>query len=301
MIYTVTLNPSVDYTVWVSDFAAGKLNRTQKERIYPGGKGINVSVVLKNLGHDSRALGFTAGFTGAEIENMINKFGCKNDFIRVKDGFSRINMKIKSSSESEINGMGPVVNQDELNAFFAKLDALKAGDVLVLSGSVPSSLPQDIYEKILERIGDKDILCVVDASGKALLNSLKYRPFLIKPNNFELAEIVGESPDTQEKLLFGAQSLQQMGARNVLVSMAGEGAMLVTQDGRVFSSKPPEGKVINSVGAGDSMVAGFIAGYLESSDYAHAFKLGLCAGSATAFDEWLAQKEDILKLYNNLD
>ena len=277
MIYTVTFNPSLDYVVKVNDLKLGRVNRTEEEDVYPGGKGINVSIVLKNLGYDSSALGFIAGFTGDEIERRVLEFGCKSDFIKLNDGLSRINVKIKSNEESEVNGGGPHINEEALNSLYKKLDNLQDGDILVLAGSIPKSLPEDIYEKIMERLQKKEIKIIVDATKDLLVNVLKFKPFLIKPNNHELGEIFNVELRTDEEIIEYAKKLQDKGARNVLISMAGD-----------------------SVGAGDSMVAGFIAGYLKNYNFKEAFKMGVATGSATAFSEGLATKDEILKLLNEI-
>lgn len=296
MIYTVTFNPALDYVVRMKELTLGQVNRTQHEEIYPGGKGINVSVVLKNLGFGSRALGFTAGFIGKQIQRMVEAFGCETDFIDIPNGLSRINVKMKAEKETEINGQGPEITQNDICILYEKLEQLRGDDILVLAGSIPNTLPADIYEIILKRLSDKKIRSVVDATGDLLLNVLKYRPFLIKPNNHELGEIFDTELYSKDEIVFYAKKLQQLGARNVLISMAGEGAVLLDETGGVHHSLPPEGKVVNSVGAGDSMVAGFLAGYLEKQDYEYAFQMGLCTGSASAFSEWLAVREDVLKL-----
>lgn len=300
MIYTVTFNPSLDYIVHLDSFTSGAVNRTRSEEIYPGGKGINVSIVLKNLGFNSEALGFTAGFTGKEIEALLNDQDCDTSFIRVKKGMSRINVKVKAQEESEINGQGPVIEQYDLDRLYDKLDNLEKDDILVLAGSIPKTLPDDIYEKISEKLQGRGVKIVVDATGELLVKVLKYKPFLIKPNNHELEEIFKETLETEEKLLEAGKKLQSMGARNVLISRAGKGALLIAEDGRTFSSPSPKGVLVNSVGAGDSMVAGFIAGYLKSGDYREAFMYGIAAGSATAFSKWLADKELIMDLYYKL-
>lgn len=294
MIYTVTFNPSLDYVVQVEHLELGKVNRTTTEHIYPGGKGNNVSVILSNLGHQSKALGFKAGFTGEQMEKMLQEFGCFTDFIPLEQGMTRINVKVKSDEESEINGQGPVISKDAIHTLYDKLDALVPGDVLVLAGSIPNTLPGDMYERIMERLKDKEIRITVDATKDLLVNVLKYRPFLIKPNNHELGEIFDTSLETDEDIIAHARRLQEMGARNVLVSMAGDGAILVSEEGKVSKKLPPKGKVVNSVGAGDSMVAGFLAGYLNTGDYERALELGTAAGSSTAFVSWLAKKEDII-------
>lgn len=300
MIYTVTFNPAIDYVVFVRDFATGHVNRTQAEEIYCGGKGINVSTVLQRLGVENAALGFLAGFTGAAIEQGLRDTGICTDFIHLDEGLTRINVKIKAGQETEINGRGPTISERALESLFQKLDCLTEGDMLVLAGSIPSSLPSDIYERILKRLLGKGIAPVVDATGDLLCRVLPYRPFLIKPNHLELGEIFGKVLQTDGEVEACARRLQQQGARNVLVSMAGKGALLLDETGRVHRIDAPPGKVINSVGAGDSMVAGFLAGYLDRRDYAHALRMGIAAGSATAFAEGLAAREDIMKLFQTL-
>lgn len=301
MIYTVTFNPAIDYVIKVDNLTLGTVNRTKREDVYCGGKGINVSNVLSNLGIDSVGLGFIAGFTGEAIEAGAKKLGFQPDFIRLREGMTRINVKIKSNEESEINGQGPVIHDDELEQMFQKIDQLKDGDMLVLAGSIPASLPEDIYEKIMERLQDKDIQIVVDATKDLLLNVLKYHPFLIKPNNHELGEIFGIELKDNDEIIEHAKKLQEKGARNVLVSMAGDGAVLVTEDGDVYMGPCPKGEVKNSVGAGDSMVAGFITGYLKSNgNYEEALKMGTAAGSASAFSEDLATGDKIMDLYKQL-
>ena len=294
MIYTVTFNPSLDYIVKVDDLALGAVNRVSSEVIMAGGKGINVSIVLKNLGHESRALGFLAGFTGDEIARQLEERGVACDFIRVKEGMSRINVKIASQQETEVNGLGPDIESSDVEALFDRLDALAAGDILIISGSVPAALPQDIYERILARLEGRGVDIVVDATRDLLLNVLAYRPFLIKPNNHELGDIFGVELSRREEVVPYAKMLQERGARNVLVSMAGEGAVLVGEDGSVLMSESPRGQVVNSVGAGDSMVAGIVAGYLEGDgSFERAFRMGLCTGSASAFSLELATRDDV--------
>lgn len=300
MIYTVTFNPALDYVVKVEHFTLGEVNRTAEEHIFYGGKGINVSAVLANLGHESRALGFVAGFTGEEIERGVRSLGFESDFIHVARGMSRINVKLKSDQESEINGMGPEITSQDVDKLFEKLEDLKQGDVLVLSGSIPSSIDRGIYERILSSLEDRGILAVVDAEKELLLNVLKYHPFLIKPNNHELGDMFGIILKSQEEIAEYARKLQHMGAGNVLVSMAGDGALLVTEDGQVHRMGVAEGTVKNSVGAGDSMVAGFLAGYLENGDYGQALRLGTAAGGATAFSDGLGTKDRIMELYEAL-
>ncbi len=298
MIYTVTFNPAIDYVVHCDDFLLGEVNRTATEYVFFGGKGINVSLVLAQLGVSSCALGFTAGFTGEAIEKGIADLGVKSEFIRVKEGFSRINVKLKSGVESEINGQGPVISAEELQRLFDKLSELSDGDTLVLAGSVPKSLPDDIYMQIMKRLSDRDIRIVVDASGALLKNVLEFRPYLIKPNNFELAALFDTELQSDEDVIYYCKRLQELGARNVLVSMAEKGSLLLTEDGEVFRQGVAKGEVRNSVGAGDSMVAGFIAGLQEGYDYA--LKLGTACGGATAFSDGLAQKQDIERLMKQL-
>ncbi len=293
MIYTVTFNPSLDYIVSVDDFTLGRVNRTTKELVYPGGKGVNVSLVLKNLGMENTALGFTAGFTGTEIERGLKEWGCLTDFIRIPEGMSRINMKLRSKEESEINGQGPKISKEALEELYQKLDAMEPGDALVLAGSIPNSMPDSSYEQILARVQGKEIRSVVDATGDLLVNVLKYHPFLIKPNNHELEEIFHVPMDSKETIVTYAKKMQEMGAENVLISMAGDGAILVAADGSVWQSPAPKGKVVNSVGAGDSMVAGFLTGYLKSKSYEEAFHMGICTGSASAFSERLATQAEV--------
>lgn len=300
MIYTVTFNPALDYVVRVDHFTLGAVNRTVQEHIFYGGKGINVSAVLANLGYDNTALGFVAGFTGEEIERGAKTLGFRSDFIHVKKGMTRINVKLKAEEESEINGMGPEIMPEDVDALLEKLDGLQREDVLVLSGSIPSSISDTIYEEIMERLDGRGIRIVVDATKDLLLNVLQYHPFLIKPNNHELGEMFGVELHTDEEIIHYAKVLQERGAQNVLISMAGDGAILITEDGQVLKRKPPKGTVKNSVGAGDSMVAGFTAGYLKSGSYEEALKLGTAAGSASAFSDGLATKEAIMALYGQI-
>lgn len=293
MIYTVTFNPSLDYIVTVDNFTTGRVNRTTTEFMYPGGKGINVSIVLKNLGYDNIALGFEAGFTGEEIIRRISDMGIIHDFIHVDSGLSRINVKIRSDNESEINGQGPAIEADHINKLYQRFDKLKNGDILVLAGSIPTVMPDSMYMDIMKYLKGRNIKIVVDATKDLLVNVLEYRPFLIKPNNHELGEIFGVELKTRDEVVEYAKRLQKMGAVNVLVSMAGEGAVFVAEDGSIFKTPAPKGVVKNSVGAGDSMVAGFIAGYLNSGNYVEAFKMGVCTGSASAFSDKLATKAEV--------
>ena len=301
MIYTVTFNPSLDYVVQVEHFQGDAVNRTSEEHVYPGGKGNNVAVIASNLGMKSRALGFKAGFTGAAMEQMLQAFGCDTDFIALEEGVTRINVKVKSDDEFEINGQGPRISEEKILQLYKKLDALESGDVLVLSGSIPNTLPDDMYERIMERLAGTGVRISVDATKDLLMNVLKYHPFLIKPNNHELGEMFGVRLESDGEIAEYARKLQEMGARNVLVSMAGDGAILITEDGSVLKQLPPAGEVVNSVGAGDSMVAGFLTGYLKTGSYKEALKLGTAAGSATAFTSWLADHQAIDKLYKILD
>ena len=298
MIYTVTFNPSLDYIVSVDDFKLGLTNRTSSELILPGGKGTNVSTVLKNLGFESTALGFVAGFTGNEIVKRLNDMGIKSDFISIENGISRINLKLKSIDGTEINGAGPDISEEKVNKLMDKLNQLKEGDVLVLAGSIPSSMSDNIYRDIMADLKDRGVMIVVDATKDLLLNVLEYHPFLIKPNNHELGEIFDVKLTTREEVIPYGRKLQEKGARNVLVSMAGEGAVLIAEDGQVFDAPAPKGKLINGVGAGDSMVAGFVAGWIEKQDYEYAFHMGVASGSASAFSENLATKEEIINVYN---
>ncbi|MCQ5338920.1 1-phosphofructokinase [Eubacterium ventriosum] len=300
MIYTVTFNPSLDYIVSVDDFKLGLTNRTSSELILPGGKGTNVSTVLKNLGFESTALGFVAGFTGNEIVKRLNDIGIKSDFISIENGISRINLKLKSIDGTEINGAGPDISEEKVNKLMDKLNQLKEGDVLVLAGSIPSSMSDNIYRDIMADLKDRGVMIVVDATKDLLLNVLEYHPFLIKPNNHELGEIFDVKLTTREEVIPYGRKLQEKGARNVLVSMAGEGAVLIAEDGQVFDTPAPKGKLINGVGAGDSMVAGFVAGWIEKQDYEYAFHMGVASGSASAFSENLATKEEIINVYNQV-
>ncbi|MCI9083437.1 MAG: 1-phosphofructokinase [Lachnospiraceae bacterium] len=300
MIYTVTFNPSLDYIVTVEDFKLGLTNRTSSEFLLPGGKGINVSTVLRNLGIESTALGFIAGFTGEEVVRRLEKMGVKNGFIPIDEGFTRINLKLKSMDGMEINGMGPKISREKVQMLMDKLNTLGEGDVLFLSGSIPASMSDDAYQKIMELLQGRGVQIAVDATKDLLMNVLPCHPFLIKPNNHELGEIFGAELKTRESVVPYARKLQEKGAQNVLVSMAGEGAVLVAADQNVYDTPAPEGKLINGVGAGDSMVAGFMAGYMEKRDYKYAFYMGVAAGSASAFSENLATKQEIEAVYRKL-
>lgn len=296
MIYTVTFNPSLDYIVTVDHFECGIVNRTQNEIIYPGGKGINVSMVLKNLGHENTALGFLAGFTGDKIEQLLKEKGISTNFIKVENGFSRINVKLRSDEETEVNGQGPVIAASDIEALYRRLDTLTEGDILVLAGSIPDVMPSSMYMDIMTHLEEKKLKIVVDATRDLLVNVLCHRPFLVKPNNHELGEIFGVTLRDKAEVVTYGRKLQEMGARNVLVSMAGDGAVLIAEDGNVFMAEAPKGELKNSVGAGDSMVAGFLAGYLENGSYERAFQMGVCSGSASAFSEELATRAEVLAL-----
>lgn len=300
MIYTVTFNPALDYVIRMESLKLGTVNRSSAEAVYYGGKGINVSTVLKNIGVDSVALGFVAGFTGKEIEEGVKNMGVATDFIKLPEGMSRINVKIKAEQETEINGQGPAISMEKVEKLFEKLDRLEKGDCLVLAGTIPASLPSDIYEQIMDRLKDKKIHIVVDATKDLLLNVLKYHPFLIKPNNHELGEMFGVVLKTDEEIVEYAKKLQERGARNVLISMAGDGAILLTETKEVYKMGVPKGTVVNSVGAGDSMVAGFVASYFKEHDYLKALKFGTATGSATAFSEGLATMDKVEELLKTL-
>lgn len=301
MIYTVTLNPSIDYIVRLDKLTSGITNRTTSEEYYFGGKGINVSMVLAELDLDSTAYGFVAGFTGKAIENGIRNDHIITDFIKLKNGISRINIKIKAGEETEINCQGPHIDETELERLLQKIDRISSGDTLILAGSIPNTMPDDVYERMMERIRLKDVRIVVDATKKLLVNSLKYRPFLIKPNRQELSEIFNVEVKTEEDIEHYAKELQKMGARNVLISLGGDGAMLIDENGNKHKAGVLKEKVINTVGSGDSMVAGFVAGYEKTGDYAYALKLGSVCGNATAFLAGLATKEKINELLEKFE
>lgn len=301
MIYTVTFNPAIDYVIGVQCLKLGMTNHASYERLLPGGKGLNVSTILNNLGIENMALGFIAGFTGKEIKRSFEALGGKSDFIELKEGRSRVNVKIKSDTETEINAVGPVIDSESISELLKKLNELKDGDTLILAGSIPASLSNSLYSDIMKMLSGRDIMIAVDATKELLINVLEHRPFLIKPNNHELGEIFGVTLKTRGEVVPYAKKLQEKGAKNVLISMAGEGAVLLTETGDVLMSEAPKGTVKNSVGAGDSMVAGFIAGWCEKHDYAHAFKMGVSAGSASAFSEMLATKKEIEQVYHSFE
>lgn len=299
MIYTVTFNPAIDYVVHVEDMRTGDINRLTSEEIYFGGKGINVSLVLGELGIPSRVLGFVAGFTGRALEEGLYQSGLETDFVHLEKGNTRINVKIKSGQETDLNGQGPEIDEKSLAQLYRKLDKIQDDDVLVLAGSIPGSLPADIYEDILAYMSHKKIRTVVDAAGDLLVNVLRYRPFLVKPNHHELGEIFGKELSSMDEIVNYARKLKDMGAVNVLISMAQNGAVLVDEYGEVRRCGVCRGTLVNSVGAGDSMVAGFIAGLAEG-DYGYALKMGTAAGGATAFSKGLAKREDIFELLKQL-
>ncbi|WP_069999342.1 1-phosphofructokinase [Cellulosilyticum sp. I15G10I2] len=299
MIYTVTINPSLDYVMHLDALNINQTNRSTKEEVYPGGKGINVSIVLKNLNIRNKALGFIAGFTGHEIERLVNHYGVVSDFINLDRGNSRINVnlnKINNARKTVINGIGPKVTPQDIRDLNEKLAALKDGDFLILAGSIPNGVSDDIYKKILKSLPDKQINLVIDATGELLLSTLKYKPFLIKPNHHELAETFGVEIKNEDDIVIYGRKLQEMGAQNVLVSLGENGAILLTHNGDIINAPILEGNVVNTVGAGDSMVAGFVAGYLKTNDLKQALRWGVAAGSATAFAPWLATKDDIDEL-----
>ena len=300
MIYTVTFNPAIDYVVHFAQLRPGEINRNESEEFQFGGKGINVSNVLRTLGFDTVALGFVAGFIGEGFEKGLAQMGLKSDLIHVKEGMTRINVKVKAAEETEINGIGPVITEADMEQLYEKLDKIGPEDLLVLSGSIPKCLPGDTYERIMARLDGRGIPIAVDATKDLLVNVLKYHPFLIKPNNHELGEIFGKVLKTDEEIADCAWKLQELGGRNILVSMAGDGALLLDEQGQVHRIGCPKGKVLNSVGAGDSMVAGFLAGWLGKQDYDYALKLGTATGSATAFSIGLAEKPLIDKLLATL-
>ena len=293
MIFTVTFNPSLDYIVRVDEMRLGTINRTNYEQLLPGGKGINVSIVLGNFGHPSRALGFSAGVTGVALEKLLADAGVDADLVHVKEGFTRINAKVKANEETELNGQGPRIAPEDVDALFSKLDVLGQDDTLVISGSVPNTLPSDMYEQVMERLVGHGVRIVVDAERDLLTRVLPYRPFLVKPNNHELGDIFGVTLKTRDEVVPYARRMQEMGAQNVLVSMAGEGGVLVAADGQVYQSPAAKGTVVNSVGAGDSCVAGFLAGLMETGSYQTAFRMGLAAGSASAFSDHLATRPEV--------
>ena len=301
MIYTITFNPALDYISQVDNFEIGKINRTKTEKILPGGKGLNVSTVLKNLGIESTALGFIAGFTGDELKTDIEQRGIKTDFIKVKEGITRINVKISSKEETALNGNGPEITEEDIQKLLERIEKIKNEDIVILAGNIPKCINNNIYEIICKTLEQNDVRFIVDATKELLMNVLKYKPFLIKPNKEELEETFKEKIDTKEDIVAHAKKLQSMGAQNVLISLGGDGAILVTTNDEVYFSKAPKGKVVNTVGAGDSMVAGFIAGYEKSGDFEQAFKMGIATGSASAFSMNLATAEEVASLLKEIN
>ena len=305
MIYTITFNPALDYITQVENFKIGEINRTKTETILPGGKGLNVSIVLKNLEIENTALGFVAGFTGEELIRKMESQGVKTDFVKVEKGITRINLKISSMSENQVketalNGMGPQITKNDMDILFEKIQKMSTKDIVILSGSIPKNMDKDIYEKICKELKEKGITFIVDSTQELLMNVLKYNPFLIKPNKEELEETLNCKISTKEDIVNAAKTKKKMGAQNVLVSLGNDGALLLTKEDDTYYSKAPRGQVVNTVGSGDSMVAGFLAGYYQTQDYEYALKVGVAAGSATAFSIRLATKEDVDLLLKQL-
>ena len=300
MFYTITLNPALDYISQVDDFDIGKINRTKTEKILPGGKGLNVSMVLKNLGVDSVAIGFIAGFTGDELKKQMEQKGVKTEFIKVQNGMTRINVKISSNQETALNGIGPDIDEKDIEELLQKINEITSDDLVILSGNIPKSIPKNIYQIICDILEKNNVTFVVDATRELLIDVLKYKPFLIKPNKEELEETFKVKITTKDELVTYAKKLQDMGAQNVLISLGGDGAMLLNKEDKVYYSKAPKGKVINTVGAGDSMVAGFLAGYKKTKDYEQAFKMGIATGSASAFSMDLATAKEVENLLKDI-
>lgn len=300
MIYTITFNPALDYTLKVSNFKIGDINRTTTEKILPGGKGLNVSIVLKNLGVENTALGFIGGFTGKELKRKIEEKGIKTDFIEIENGITRINVKISSKSETAINGNGPQITEREIQLLLEKLQQINKNDIVILAGNIPKNIKNNIYEEICMILEKKGITYVVDATKELLLNILKYKPFLIKPNKEELEETFGVKIKSEEQIIIYATKMKELGAQNVLVSLGGKGAILVSENGTIYNKCAPKGEVVSTVGAGDSMVAGFIVGYLKNHNYEEALKMGIASGSASTFSENLATKEDVEQILKQI-
>lgn len=300
MVYTITFNPAIDYILQVENLKLGKINRTKTEKIFPGGKGLNVSIVLKNLGIENTAIGFIAGFTGEELKREIEDRGIKTDFIKVNKGITRINIKINSNKETAINGNGPQITEENIDELLNKIEKIQKEDMVVISGNIPKGINSNIYEIICKKLEKKQIPFIVDATQELLINVLKNKPFLIKPNKEELEETFNAKIKTKEEIILHAKKLQQKGAENVLISLGGDGAILVDSKEKIYYSKAPKGKVVNTVGAGDSMIAGFIAGYNRSGDIGQAFKIGIAAGSASSFSMELATLEEVNNLLKEI-
>lgn len=299
MIYTITLNPSLDHVIHIDDFREGTINRIQQETYYPGGKGINVSIVLQRLGLSSKALGFVGGFVGNQLNHLLQEQQIKTDFTQINDT-CRINTKIESTYETQINGKGPTLTKQEIDTFIAQCKQIEDGSIVILSGSIPSSLPNDFYKQIIDTFQDKQINVVVDAQGESLLSTLNSKPFFIKPNDEELSAILKKHVKTIEDAIDGAEYLQQLGAQNIIVSLGKKGALLLDDKQRVYICEAMQGNVKNTVGAGDSLVAGFVYGYIQSGDYEEALRYGVASGCATAFSDWLCEKEAVLKMKEQL-
>ena len=303
MIYTITFNPALDYITQVENFKIGEINRTKKETILPGGKGLNVSIVLKNLGIENTALGFIAGFTGEELIKKLEEKGIRTDFVKVEEGFTRINVKISSTSkveETALNGIGPQITQKDIEELYKKLDKVTTQDIIVISGSISKNLNKNIYKEICKELRKKEITFVVDSTQELLMSVLEYKPFLIKPNKEELEETLKYKISSKEDIVNAAKELRKFGAQNILVSLGKDGALLLTKEDNVLYSKAPKGKIVSTVGSGDSMVAGFLAGYYETKDYEYALRIGVAAGSASAFSIELATKDDVEELLKQL-
>ncbi|MDD4543018.1 MAG: 1-phosphofructokinase [Clostridia bacterium] len=301
MIYTVTINPAVDYTIKIPELVLGKVNRSEKEEYFFGGKGVNVSIVLHNLGIKSIALGFIAGFTGQFVRQGIYSLGIKNDFIDLPSGMTRINVKIKADKETDINAVGPVIPKDSIELLCKKIEKVKDNDFLVLAGAVPNNVDEQIYSDLLSHLKAKNVHVIIDATRNYLINALKHKPFLVKPNRAELGQLFNKEIHTDADIVLYAKKLQEMGARNVLVSIGDKGAVLVTENDDVICNDAPKGITKNTVGAGDSLTAGFIAGYMEKKDFRYALKYGLASGSATAFSDTLASKNEIEQILKTIE
>lgn len=301
MVYTLTLNPSLDYVMNVNNLNFGNVNRSSAEELYYGGKGINVAAVLTRLGVETTALGFEGGKTGELLCELMNADGINYDFIKLSDGNTRINVKLRYDNETEINALGPEITEAEIKQLFKKLDNIKSGDTLVLAGNVPNSLSDDFYAQIMSQLGDKDIYFTVDATGNQLISALKYKPFLIKPNRYELGEIFGKEITSRDEIIKYGKELRRMGAQNVIISCGGDGAVLIDRNNDVHTANAVKGNVLGTVGCGDSMVAGFIAGKIRGYDLRKAFQLSVACASATAFSKHLATTDKINEVFQKID